>query len=297
MTTKATDDLPYMTLWVADALAELADLDDAERGAYLSLMIGCWKDGGSLPLDSKRLARRAGTDPAQWEARWGVIQRFFEVDGGSIRHPAVTAEMTRARKALEDRRRIAAETNAKRAAKRDAERDAERDGHRNDDRNAGPDASYPHPHPDPHPDPQPEPEPEPEPEREGTLAPNGNGQSFDHNGDPEKTDTEAFEACLRHRKDRYPGGEMPSRDRDQLRRLIKEHPAEKPWIARAYANYLQTNRAKQRDGHPIKYLVEDFENLIAYAKSPPKPPVPDVRVGHFRAPGPEHVYPRGEIKL
>jgi uncharacterized protein YdaU (DUF1376 family) len=150
-----TAELPYMPLFVHDVLAEIADLDDAERGAYVSLLFGLWAEGGSLPLDPRRLARRAGTDPARWDAIWSVISRFFVVANGAIAHAMVTSEMARAREQRDARRRGADATNAQRSAKRHAQRDAQRtvsvapsETHRDADCDTPPSPS-PSPSPDP----------------------------------------------------------------------------------------------------------------------------------------------------
>lgn len=122
---EGNDDLPYMGIFVRDILADLADLDDAERGATLSLMFACWAEGGAIDGDPKRLARRAGTDAEHWPARWRVIARFFVVVGARVANPTVTAELARAREQREARRRGAAETNRQRA-QRDGQRSAQR---------------------------------------------------------------------------------------------------------------------------------------------------------------------------
>lgn len=111
-------ELPYFPVFVDDVLADVSDFDDAESGAYLLLMLGCWKEGGTLPADQKRLARRAKTEPSRWGAVWAVIGRYFVSDGDRISHPRVTAERARALDMQEARRRGAEKTNAQRGAQR-----------------------------------------------------------------------------------------------------------------------------------------------------------------------------------
>jgi uncharacterized protein YdaU (DUF1376 family) len=117
------DELPFFSIPVRDVLAEIADLDDAERGAYLSLVLGSWAEGGPLSADPQRLARRAGTDRARWESTWSVIGRFFQVDGDRISHPLVDREMARAREQKEVRQRIAAPALQRDVALTRAQRD------------------------------------------------------------------------------------------------------------------------------------------------------------------------------
>jgi uncharacterized protein YdaU (DUF1376 family) len=159
---RASDELPYMTLWVRDVLADIAALDAEERGAYLSLMIACWSEGGSLPLDPRRLARLAAVDADRWPRVWEAIGGYFVVaDGQTIHHATVDAEMTRARDAQGSRRRGAAAANAQRAAQRAAQRTpsdtpSARGAVRSEGRS---DPAIPSPSPSPSPDPTPDPTP------------------------------------------------------------------------------------------------------------------------------------------
>jgi uncharacterized protein YdaU (DUF1376 family) len=153
-----TAELPIVSLFVHDVLAEISDLDDAERGAYLSLLLGLWAEGGSLPLEARRLARRAGTDPARWDAIWSAISRFFIAADGAITHAMVTTGMARAREQRDARRRGANATNAKRSAGRGAQRPLSAVPSESDtDADCG---TPPSPSPSPSPDLDPAPDPD-----------------------------------------------------------------------------------------------------------------------------------------
>lgn len=75
---------PFMPLWVSDFLGDTLDLDAAEIGAYMLLLMAQWNRGGSsLPDDPKKLQRvaRCGRN---WPKIWGQIERYFERDADGI---------------------------------------------------------------------------------------------------------------------------------------------------------------------------------------------------------------------
>ena len=75
---------PFMPLWVSDFLGDTLDLDAAEVGAYMLLLMAQWnRDGNSLPDDHKKLQRvaRCGRN---WTRVWGQIERYFERDDDGI---------------------------------------------------------------------------------------------------------------------------------------------------------------------------------------------------------------------
>jgi uncharacterized protein YdaU (DUF1376 family) len=75
---------PFMPLWVSDFLGDTLDLDAAEIGAYMLLLMAQWnRDGESLPADDKKLQRvaRCGRN---WPKVWGNIERFFKTDEGGV---------------------------------------------------------------------------------------------------------------------------------------------------------------------------------------------------------------------
>jgi uncharacterized protein YdaU (DUF1376 family) len=75
---------PFMPLWVSDFLGDTLDLDAAEVGAYMLLLMAQWnRDGESLPNDAKKLQRvaRCGRN---WPKVWGNVERFFKTDEKGI---------------------------------------------------------------------------------------------------------------------------------------------------------------------------------------------------------------------
>jgi uncharacterized protein YdaU (DUF1376 family) len=75
---------PFMQFWVADFLGDTLDLDAAEVGAYLLLLMAQWqRDGSSLPNDPVKLQRvaRCGRN---WPKVWASIGRYFSQDDDGI---------------------------------------------------------------------------------------------------------------------------------------------------------------------------------------------------------------------
>lgn len=68
-----------MPLWISDFLGKTVDLDAAESGAYLLLLMAQWNMGGSLPNDQKKLQRiaRCGRN---WPKIWAAISHYFNED-------------------------------------------------------------------------------------------------------------------------------------------------------------------------------------------------------------------------
>lgn len=73
-----------MPLWVSDFLGDTLDLDAAEIGAYMLLLMAQWQRGGdSLPNDQSKLKRvaRCGRN---WPKVWGNLSRYFDVDDAGV---------------------------------------------------------------------------------------------------------------------------------------------------------------------------------------------------------------------
>lgn len=73
-----------MPLWVSDFLGDTLDLDAAEVGAYMLLLMAQWnRDGNSLPDDHKKLQRiaRCGRN---WPRIWEHIAHYFDRDEDGI---------------------------------------------------------------------------------------------------------------------------------------------------------------------------------------------------------------------
>lgn len=86
---------PYMKLYVADYLGDTHHLGALEHGAYLLLLMGMWRAGGSLPAADANLSRLARCTPAEWDAIKDVILPYFTRSRGKLTHGRLTAEIAK----------------------------------------------------------------------------------------------------------------------------------------------------------------------------------------------------------
>ena len=86
-------DYPYMPFWTDAYLGDTSHLRTIEHGAYMLLLIACWRTKDcALPNDDKLLARYAGIGDKQWQRMKPIILKFFEVDENTISQRRLTKE-------------------------------------------------------------------------------------------------------------------------------------------------------------------------------------------------------------
>jgi uncharacterized protein YdaU (DUF1376 family) len=101
-------ELPYMRVWVADALADLMEmgLTDEEFGAYWRLLLVAWKKGG-IPADLRERARLVHASPRRLGAIWPAFaHKWVAGDNGLLVNPRQQREQAEAMEA--HARRVAA---------------------------------------------------------------------------------------------------------------------------------------------------------------------------------------------
>lgn len=118
MTDKKVD--TWMPLLVDKYLGDTTDLTTEQHGAYLLLLMSCWKKGGALPADEGRLRSITKLDPKPWAASRALLLAFFERDGEVYRQKRLTAELVRAQVNLDQKSAAGKASAAARKAAREA---------------------------------------------------------------------------------------------------------------------------------------------------------------------------------
>jgi uncharacterized protein YdaU (DUF1376 family) len=115
------EDLPMMPLLVKDWIAATVHWTDAERGAYMSLLVFQWVNQ-NVPPDVSQLGRIMGTPPDQFESRWAVVGQKFDGDAKGLFNNRLEVHRKKAITLRDAHVRGAGSANAVRRAKRHAER-------------------------------------------------------------------------------------------------------------------------------------------------------------------------------
>ena len=104
---------PYMPLFVGDYLKDTGELTNEEHGVYLKLLMFMWAQGGFLRNDPRILCRLTGVSYRRWAPIWSNLERFFYVEGDTLRHTKVEKTLQKAREISELRARAAAKKYTK----------------------------------------------------------------------------------------------------------------------------------------------------------------------------------------
>lgn len=129
------NDLPIMPLFVKDWLGATVHWTDAERGAYMSLLVFQWVNN-KVPSDTAQLARIMGTPEREFEARWRTLGVKFDGDQAGLFNNRLEQHRKKALRLRDQHARGAVAANASRRAKRGAVRDADCDAERSAEHDA-----------------------------------------------------------------------------------------------------------------------------------------------------------------
>lgn len=115
MSAKKKPDL-WMPLYFGAYLTDTMHLTCEQHGAYLLLLMACWKRGGMLPNDDEQLAAIAKLPTAKWKKARPIIAPFWQVDAKGWRQKRLTQELEAANKRSETARENGAQGGRPRKA-------------------------------------------------------------------------------------------------------------------------------------------------------------------------------------
>jgi uncharacterized protein YdaU (DUF1376 family) len=115
---KKTD--TWMPLYVTDYLGDTMHLTTEQHGAYMLLLMACWKGDGRIPNDDGRLAAITRLPANRWRACRITLLKFFEIADDFITHKRVVKERARAKALSEKRSEVGKKGVEAKASKRQA---------------------------------------------------------------------------------------------------------------------------------------------------------------------------------
>lgn len=87
----------WMPLYVNDYLGDTMRLTTEQHGAYLLLLMACWREGGKVPGDPASLASITRMSPKGWASMQPVMEPFFLCRNDFWVHKRVMEELEQAR--------------------------------------------------------------------------------------------------------------------------------------------------------------------------------------------------------
>lgn len=93
----------WMPLYVTDYLGDTMHLTTEQHGAYMLLLMACWKGDGKLPNDDDTLAAITKLPPARWKKCRLSLLKFFDVADTFISHKRVMKERAKAKEISAER--------------------------------------------------------------------------------------------------------------------------------------------------------------------------------------------------
>lgn len=103
---------PYMQFYVGDYLKDTGHLNVLEHGAYLLLLLNCWRLGGVLPDNEALLMRFAKCKQRQWDAVKDTVLALFERTEEGLTQKRLRTELSKYETVVE-KRRCAGESGGK----------------------------------------------------------------------------------------------------------------------------------------------------------------------------------------
>lgn len=104
----------WMPLFIDQYLGDTAHLNTEKHGAYLLLLMACWKGGGYIKKDMGSLAAITRMTPQRWRVNQDVLLAFFQDDGSYLCQKRLSKELEVAHRMSN----LKSEAGSKGAAKR-----------------------------------------------------------------------------------------------------------------------------------------------------------------------------------
>jgi len=103
----------WMPFYVGDFLADTMHLSAIETGIYVRLLLHCWQHR-TIPTDNKKLSLITHCDPRLWHQYRETVLAFFDtVDGSTMQHKRVSAELHRSEEISNKRKAAALQKHSK----------------------------------------------------------------------------------------------------------------------------------------------------------------------------------------
>lgn len=102
----------WMPFYVTDYLGDTMHLTTTQHGAYLLLLLACWKAGGDLPDDDAQLSAITRMTLNEWRKTAPVLRKYFDPVDGLLSHGRVKHELQKA-KELSDKRSAVGKTGGR----------------------------------------------------------------------------------------------------------------------------------------------------------------------------------------
>lgn len=96
----------WMPFYVTDYLGDTMHLTTVQHGAYLLMLLACWKAGGALVDDDAQLSAITRLSAADWKKNAPVLRQFFAQADDRLEHRRVITELGRAKELSEKRKAI-----------------------------------------------------------------------------------------------------------------------------------------------------------------------------------------------